>query len=114
MVKKSVPIIVAFLVGWFAHAIFFPPRETYPRGEAAEICHQAQRDKWRETTVLQLTDDWRTGSRATIHPGWLIAGTAFTVREDGATTHFAYSCIFNLRELTSDDLWKVDPPQDRD
>ena len=114
MAKISVALIVALLVGWFGHAFFFPPRETYDFDKAVEICHQAQRDKWRETAVLQLTDEWKTDSRATNDPGWFIMGGAFAVGEDGATTHFAYSCIFNLRDLTSDDLWKVDPPEDRD
>ena len=114
MVKKAVPIIVALLVGWFGHAILFPPRVTYTGDKAAEICHQAQRDKWRETAVLEFSGDWPVDSDQTNVPGWIIRGTAFAVGEDGATTYFAYTCTFARRELRMTRFYKIDPPEDRD
>ena len=114
MLEKSVPIIVALLVGWFAHAIFFPPQEFYDFDEAGEVCHQAQQDQWQETAVLEITDDWKAASRAINGPGWLIWGSAFAVGEDGATSHFGYGCTFKFRDLKTVDLWKTDPPEDRD
>lgn len=114
MVKVSVALTVALLVGWFGHAFFFPPRETYRRAEAAEVCHQAQRDKWEEAAVLEFTDEWKINSVATNNPGWYIVGSAFAVGEDGVTMNFVYSCIFHLRERRTAKLWKVDPPENRD
>lgn len=114
MVKKAVPILVALLVGWFAHAIFGARQDTYNIAGAAEICHQALQDKWQETADLEFTDEWKTDSRATNVPGWSIMGGAFADRKEGTTRHLLYHCIIVRRELRMASFGKIDPPKDRD
>lgn len=109
MVKKFVALIVVLVVivvAWAAYVIFGPP---YTMTQAAKICHVDLRYKWRETPDLEFTDMWKTYSMPTNAPGWLIAGRAFAIAEDGTKTILTYSCLFAVRDLRTARIRKLEP-----